>query len=117
MFRKRKRVGNARPSRTELHRAAAVREFTDRGWPQSTAALTALAMHPFDDGVEPVNGSWEDRTRRASMAFWMQMRLLENPESVASLARHALTGYRETAIAAGDPYYARRYDTTLEQSA
>ena len=115
MFRKRNRVSDPRPSQTDLQRAAAVREFTDRGWPDSAAALTALAMHPFDD-VEPVNGSWEDRTRRASIAFWMQMRLMPEPESVATLARDALTGYRETAIAAGEPYYARRYDAALDQS-
>ncbi|MCA1694827.1 MAG: hypothetical protein LC749_08890 [Actinobacteria bacterium] len=72
-----------------------------------------MAIQPFD-AVEPVNRDWEVNTRLAAMAFWRQLRTLHDPEVVASLARDVLCTYRETAIAAGEPYYAGRYDNLLD---
>ena len=66
------------------------------------------------DAVEPINRDWETNTRLAAMGFWRQLRTLHDPEAVASLARDVLSTYRETAIAAGEPYYSRRYDKLLD---
>lgn len=54
------------------------------------------------------------RARLAAMAFWQQLRTLYDPEAADSLARDVLSTYRETAIAAGEPYYSRRYDNLLD---
>jgi len=88
----------------DAHRGAAFREFAvRRAWPELTAALAAMAIQPFD-AVEPASRDWEVDTRVGAMG---------DPGAVAALAREALMGYRETAIAAGEPYYAGRYDELL----
>ena len=98
----------------EVHRGAAFREFAvGRAWPDRTAGLAVMAIQPFD-AVEPMNREWEVNTRLAAMALWLQLRTLHDPEAVASLARDVLSTYRETAIAAGEPYYSRRYDKLLD---
>ena len=98
----------------EVHRGAAFREFAvGRAWPDRTAGLAVMAIQPFD-AVEPINRDWEINTRLAAMAFWLQLRTLHDPEAVASLARDVLSTYRDTAIAAGEPYYSRRYDNLLD---
>jgi len=70
-------------------------------------------MHPFDDAVDPVNGCGEGPSGPRSRSGCRCADV--SPESVASLARDVLNGYRERAITAGEPYYARRYDTTSDQ--
>ena len=98
----------------DAHRGAAFREFAvGRAWPDRTAALAVMAIQPFD-AVEPVSRDWEVNTRAGAMAFWRQLRTLQDPGAVAALAREVLRGYRETAIAAGEPYYAGRYDELLD---
>ncbi len=98
----------------DAHRGAAFREFAvGRAWPDRTAALAVMAIQPFD-AVEPISRDWEVNTRAGSMAFWRQLHTLHDPGAVAALAREALMGYRETAIAAGEPYYADRYHELLE---
>jgi len=39
---------------------------------------------------------------------------LQDPGAVAALTREVLRGYRETAIAVSEPYYAGRYDELLD---
>ena len=100
-------------SDVDVHRGAVFREFAvGRAWPDRTAGLAVMAIQPFD-AVEPLNRDWEINTRLAAMAFWRQLRTLHDPEAVPSLARELLRGYRETAIATGEPYYAGRYDELL----
>ena len=98
----------------EVHRGAVFREFAvGRAWPDRTAGLAVMAIQPFD-AVEPIDRDWEISTRLAAMAFWLQLRTLHDPEAVASLARDVLSTYRDAAIAAGEPYYSRRYDNLLD---
>ncbi len=109
------RAGDAySEAEVEAHRGAAFREFAvGRAWPHRTASLAVMAILPFD-AVEPTNRDWEVSTRLAAVALWRQLRTLYDPEVVAAVARDVLRTYRETAIAAGEPYYSRRYDNLLD---
>lgn len=72
-----------------------------------------MAMHPFDDSVEPISRSWEDLTRQAAMRFSAGVRSIRDPAEAENLARNVVSGYRDSAIAVGDPHYSGRYDQAL----
>ncbi|MEX1207456.1 MAG: hypothetical protein WEE36_02455 [Acidimicrobiia bacterium] len=106
----------------EVFRLTAFARLLENGMSQSAATLITLALHPFDDAPPVPVRRYEKKARKLSRDFarrlgpFLQPGATLNEPEVVRIALETLDAYRDWAVAAGDNYYATRYDAALRPS-
>lgn len=98
----------------EVHRMALFMHLREQRWPERYAALTVMAVHPFDD-VAPRSRKLEKLVRRRSTDVAGAIGRNVGPDRGSQLAVEALNDYVGWASDHGDRLYSERWNGAIER--
>ena len=90
---------------------------SDYGVDDGTAALAAMALHPFVTGSpQPANSTFTKTIRKDSRRFASRSRTVASGDELRALARATVQPWARTARHLGEEHYAREFLEALDEA-